>query len=155
LRQKCAALIIQSECMAPNRTARIFLAAVTAAGVCVFGAAAASQSLRDLRAQDREDRALDREASYTSEVCGRRIDADIEWSSVRDWPPRESVAKSCDGALSAVETICRAGRKDVVHRFVCAGDGSGASLTGKTLRYGGAPGSNGYAPTLAVIGGAQ
>lgn len=140
--------------MALNRTARVFLAALAATGACAIGAAAA-QSLRDLRAQDAEDRALDREASYTSEVCGRPIDAGIDWSSVRDWPPRESVAKSCDGALSAVETICRAGRKNVVHRFVCAGDGSGASLSGKTLRYGASPGSNGYASTLAAIGAAE
>lgn len=140
--------------MTAKRPAAAFLAAVAAMSLCAFGVASA-QSLRDLRAQEAEDRALDREASYTSDVCGRPIDAVIDWPSVRDWPPRESVAKSCDGALGAVETICRAGRKNVVHRFVCAGDGSGASLSGKTLRYGATPGSNGYASTLAAIGAAE
>ena len=120
-----------------------------------FAAPAGGQSLRDMRAQDADERALAREAAYTSEVCGRRIDAAIDWSSLRKWPARESLVDACDGALGAVETICRAGRKNAVHDFVCAGDGSGASLSGKTLRYGATPGVNGYAATLATIGGAE
>ncbi|MCB2097104.1 MAG: hypothetical protein AB7F91_04430 [Parvularculaceae bacterium] len=116
-------------------------------------AAAGGQSLRDLRAQDAEERALAREAAYTSEVCGRSIEAEIDWSSVRDWPADESLVDACNGALGAVETICRAGRRNVVHDFECAGDGSGPSLSGGTLRYGASPGGNGYAATLATIGG--
>ncbi len=121
----------------------------------VATAPAGAQSLRDLRSQDREDRALDREAAYTSEVCGRTIEASIDWASAASWPPRESLVEACDGALGAVETICRAGKTSVVRRFVCAGDQSGASLSSGVLRYGARPGGNGYAQTLAVIGGAQ
>lgn len=114
-----------------------------------------AQSLRDLRAHEAEERALAREAAYTSEVCGRSVPASIDWASAKDWPPRESLAGACDGALGAVETICRAGRRNVVHQFVCGGDRSGPSLSGKTLRYGASPGVNGYAATLATIGAAE
>lgn len=126
-----------------------------ALAAALLSAADGAQSLRDLRAQDADERALAREAAYTSEICGRPIPASIDWSSVRDWPAGESIVDACDGALGAVETICRAGRKNVVQQFVCAGDGSGPSLSGKTLRYGAAPGGNGYAATLATIGAAE
>jgi hypothetical protein len=118
-------------------------------------ASASAQSLKDLRARERENRELARQAAFTSEVCGRTIAATIDWSTAEDWPARESIAEVCDGALGAVETICRRGRTNVVHRFVCAGDGSGAELSGKTLRYGASPGGNGYAETLAEIGAAE
>jgi len=119
----------------------------------VLSGAAGAQSLRDLRAQDADDRALAREAAYTSKICGRAIDASIDWRSAADWPEDESLAEACDGALGAVESICRAGKTDVVSAFECAGDGSGPSLSGSTLRYGATPGRNGYAATLATIGG--
>jgi len=118
-------------------------------------AAAAAQSLRDLRARERENAEILRQAAFTSEVCGRTISASIDWTSAANWPAHESLAAACDGALGAVETICRKGRRNVVHRFVCAGDGSGADLSGKTLRYGAEPGANGYAKTLATIGAAE
>lgn len=116
---------------------------------------ASAQSLKDLRAQERENRELARQAAFTSEVCGRAISASIDWTTAGDWPADESLAGVCDGALGAVETICRRGRTNVVARFVCAGDGSGAALSGKTLRYGATPGGNGYAATLAEIGAAE
>lgn len=131
--------------------ALVALAAAFAPAPAIAGA----QSLRDLRAQDADDRSLDRQAAYTSDVCDRPISASIDWASAKNWPARESLVDACDGALGAVETICRAGRKNVVHQFVCAGDGSGPSLSGKTLRYGAAPGGNGYAATLATIGAAE
>lgn len=118
-------------------------------------AAASAQSLKDLRARERENRLLASEAAYTSEVCGRTVSASIDWSTAEDWPARESIAAACDSALGAVETICRRGRTNVVHRFICAGDGSGAELSGRTLRYGASPGGNGYAATLAEIGAAE
>lgn len=127
-----------------------------AAGLLALAAMpAGAQSLRDLRAQDAEERALVREAAYTSDVCGGSVSASIDWASARRWPAGESLSEACDGALGAVETICRAGRKNVVREFVCAGDGSGPSLSDKTLRYGASPGSNGYAATLATIGAAE
>ena len=131
---------------------RLLFAALSLA---LLGAPASGQSLRDLRAQDAEDAALAREAAYTSKICGRTISSRIDWQSARAWPAGESLADACDGALGAIETICRAGRKDVVRDFVCAGDGAGAQLSGKTLRYGASPGSNGYAATLATIGAAE
>jgi gas vesicle protein len=128
---------------------------IAAASLALIGAPASGQSLRDLRAQDADEADLAREAAYASKVCGRTISSRIDWQSARGWPAGESLADACDGALGAVETICRAGRKDVVRDFVCAGDGSGAQLSGKSLRYGALPGSNGYAATLATIGAAE
>ncbi len=112
---------------------------------------ASGQSLRDLRAQDADDAALAREASYTSEVCGRPIPARIDWASSKNWPADESLADACDGALGAVEAVCRAGKKSLVKSFVCAGDGSGPDLSGATLRYGASPGENGFAETKALL----
>lgn len=130
-------------------------------GVSIFCAlavaltAASAQSLKDLRARERENAELARQAAFTSDVCGRSISASIDWGSSADWPADESLAEVCDGALGAVETICRRGRTNIVERFICAGDGSGAELSGKTLRYGARPGGNGYATTLAEIGAAE
>ncbi len=114
---------------------------------------ASAQSLRDLRAQDAENQKLAREAAYTGEVCGLAVEASIDWSSAANWPPDQSLADACNGALSAVETICRKGRAGAVSSFVCAGDGSGPSLSGARLRYGAKPGVNGYDATLSVLGG--
>ena len=135
--------------------AKGFLLLVLASAAALSAATASAQSLKDLRARERENRALASEAAYTSKVCGRSIAASIDWSTVDDWPSGESLAAVCDGALGAVETICRRGRTNVVDRFVCAGDGSGADLSGRTLRYGASPGGNGYAQTLAEIGAAE
>lgn len=132
-----------------------FIPFVLALAAALSAATASAQSLKDLRARERENRDLSSEAAYTSEVCGRPISASIDWSTAADWPAGESLAEACDSALGAVETICRRGRTNVVHRFVCAGDDSGARLSGKTLRYGAAPGGNGYAETLAEIGAAE
>lgn len=129
--------------------------AILACAAALSAAPASAQSLKDLRARERESRELDRQAAFTSEICGRTISATIDWSSAADWPDGESLAAVCDGALGAVETICRRGRTNVVSRFVCAGDGSGADLSGTTLRYGAAPGGNGYAATLAEIGASE
>jgi hypothetical protein len=135
--------------------ARRMVPAFLVLAALLSAASASAQSLKDLRARERENRELARQAAFTSEVCGRTIAATIDWSTAEDWPARESIAEVCDGALGAVETICRRGRTNVVHRFVCAGDGSGAELSGKTLRYGASPGGNGYAETLAEIGAAE
>ena len=73
--------------------------------------------------------------------------------SLQDLPAQE--ADACDGALSAVETMCRQGRKDLVRSFTSAGDGSGPRLSGASLRYGAKPGANGYDATLAVLESAR
>ncbi|GJL91432.1 hypothetical protein [Hyphococcus sp.] len=114
-------------------------------------APAAAQSLRESRAQQSEERALEREAAFTQSVCGSNIDVMIDWRTAADWPDGASIAASCDGALSALEAACRKGKAPRVTRFVCAGDGSGASLRGGTLRYGASPGDNGYAETRSVL----
>ncbi len=123
-------------------------------GVLVFGVASA-QSLKELRVRDAEEAALDREVAYTQSVCGSSIDASIDWRSAADWPESVSLTLSCDGALGAVEAYCRTGegksRAQRITRFVCAGDGSGASLRGGTLRYGATPGDNGFVDTKMLI----
>jgi hypothetical protein len=135
---------------------RSVLIATTIALLCALAPlAAAAQlsgaSLRDLKAQQSDSDALAREAAYTSEVCGRSITARIDWPSTRDWPSGSNLVAACDGALSAVEAICRSGRKTLVRQFVCAGDGSGASLSAGTLRYGAKPGGDGFAETKALL----
>lgn len=116
---------------------------------------AAAQSLREIRARESEEAALDREASYTQSVCGTSFSASIDWRSAADWPDGVSIAASCDGALGALEAVCRTGdgkrKAQRISRFVCAGDGAGADLNGGTLRYGASPGDNGYADTKDVL----
>ncbi|WDI32565.1 hypothetical protein PUV54_05070 [Hyphococcus flavus] len=124
-----------------------------AAGLVMFCTplSANSQSLKEARAQETEERALEREASFTRSVCGMNFDVVIDWRSAANWPDGASIAESCDGALGALEAACRRGGAPRVSRFVCAGDGSGASLRGGTLRYGASPGDNGFSETRAVL----
>lgn len=137
---------------------RCFAAALTAgAGLCfaVSFTPAASQPLREIRAQEAEERSLDREVAYTESICGISLTAVIDWRSAANWPASVSLANSCDGALGAIEAICRDadGKSRVrrINRFVCAGDGAGASLRGGSLRYGATPGGNGFSETKALL----
>lgn len=128
---------------------------VLAAAILAMGAMidmASAQSLKELRARETEERMLAREISYTQSVCGHEIRSSIDWASAVHWPPEVSLAASCDGALGAVESYCR-GRlnRRMINRFVCAGDGAGATLRGGALRYGASPGANSYAETMAVL----
>jgi len=115
----------------------------------------AMQSLKSIRAQQAESEALESEIAYTNSICGGDITSHIDWSSASSWPEDESLASACDGALSALEAICRAGadRASSISRFVCSGDGSGASLSGGTLEYGASPGENGFADTKEYLDG--
>ncbi|MEO1241681.1 MAG: hypothetical protein AAFX54_07205 [Pseudomonadota bacterium] len=131
-------------------------AMVIAIVVCaVIGGGASAQSLKEIRGREANEQALEREAAYTRSVCGHSITATIDWSSAADWPEGVSLAASCDGALGALEAICRnrAGKAKAkrVTRFVCAGDGGGASLRGGMLRYGASPGENGFSETKALL----
>ena len=128
------------------------ISAIATAAVLASIAPVSAQSLKELRAREGEERALSAEAAFTGKVCGDDISASIDWSSVRDWPAGASIASACGGALSAVETVCRRGRKAFVRRFVCAGDGAGPRLSGSTLRYGASPGRNGFAETKSYLG---
>jgi hypothetical protein len=121
------------------------------AAMASVAAPAAAQSLKESRAQQSEERTLEREAAFTQSVCGSNIDVMIDWRTAADWPEGASIAASCDGALAALEAACRKGNAPRVTRFVCAGDGSGASLRGGTLRYGASPGDNGFAETRPVL----
>ncbi len=136
-----------------TKFASAFYAVMIACGA--FASVASAHSLKEIRGQESENAALDREAAYTQSVCGNSISASIDWRSAADWPEGVSIAASCDGALGALEAMCRngAGRAKAqrVTRFVCAGDGSGASLSGGTLRYGASPGDNGYSDTKALL----
>lgn len=121
------------------------LPVLLAAAMIGAHSADAAQSLREIRAQEAEERALEREAAFTQSVCGIKMTASIDWRSAADWPEDVSLAASCDGALSALEAACRKGAAPRVTRFVCAGDGSGASLRSGALRYGATPGNSGFA----------
>ncbi len=150
-------MIVMKTIIAKCRLAAVFAAG---AGMC-FGSAlapAAAQSLREIRAQEAEERSLDREVAYTESICGISLTAVIDWRSAADWPSSVSLTNSCDGALGALEAICRddegKSRAQRINRFVCAGDGDGASLRGGALRYGATPGGNGYAETKALLDGA-
>jgi hypothetical protein len=136
-----------------NVALKTALAALLSAGVLTAGASSSafSQSLREIRAQEAEEQALEREASFTRSVCDMNFDVVIDWRSAADWPDGSSIADSCDGALGALEAACRRGDAPRISRFVCAGDGSGASLRGGTLRYGASPGDNGFSDTRAVL----
>lgn len=127
-------------------TFRRLIAGLAIAAAMAGGAAA--QSLKDARARDADSAALAKEATYTREVCGAEIRAEIDWGSIGDW--RSGVlVEECDKALGALEAACRAGdpAAKAVTRFVCAGDGAGARLSGRTLRYGAARGVNAFAET--------
>lgn len=125
------------------------------AGLAALSAGASAQSLKSLRQQEADNAALAREAAYTSSVCGTPISARIDWSSAASWPENASIAAVCDGALSALETICRSDRArgSKVRSFVCAGDGDGPSLSGGTFRYGASPGGDGYSSSLSYLQG--
>lgn len=126
---------------------------ISALAMIAFAAAPAfaAQSLKSIRAQQSESDTLDDEVSYTNSVCGGAISSEINWSTAADWPEGESLAAACDGALSALEAICRAdggkGRASKITRFVCTGDGAGPSLSGGVLEYGASPGDNGFTDT--------
>lgn len=129
--------------------------------VCVLAAilaasGAVAQSLKSLRQQEADNAALAREAAFTRSVCRSSVDARIDWGSASSWPEGESLASACDGALGALETICRSDRArgSKVSSFVCGGDGGGPSLSGGTFRYGASPGGDSYSDSLPFLEGA-
>jgi hypothetical protein len=128
---------------------------LAALAACMATTPASGQSLRDIRAEEAENAAIAREASYTSEVCGRTISAGIDWPSAKNWSGGAGLAEACDGALGAVEATCRAGRKRLVASFVCAGDGAGPNLSGGTLRYGASRSGNSFAETKSYLDGVR
>lgn len=127
--------------------------AIAIAASIVLSAAASAQSLKEIRAREAEESSLDREVAYTESVCGHSISATIDWRSAANWPEDVSLAVSCDGALGALEAVCRDGNSEArrITRFVCAGDGSGASLSSGALRYGASPDDNGFSSTKALL----
>lgn len=133
------------------------IAGLTALAVAILAGtgAAAAQSLKEVRAREAEEKALEREVAYTRSVCGNALSGAIDWRSAADWPQDASLAGACDGALGALEAACR--KKDGkakarrITRFICAGDGAGASLSGGALRYGARPETSGFAETKALL----
>lgn len=132
------------------------LAPALLAAAAVLSASAFGQSLRSLRAQEADEAALAREAAYTNSVCGGNISARIDWRSATSWPEGRSLAAACDGALGALETICRSDRArgQRVSSFTCAGDGSGPSVSGGSFRFGATPGGDSYSSALPYLEGA-
>ncbi len=132
-------------------TLRAGFGSLLVAAIALAGAAEA-QSLRDERAREDNAAALADEAYYTRKVCGNEIRAEIDWASAGDWQAGLLIAE-CDRALGALEAACRAGDKRAqrVNRFVCAGDGAGARLSGQSLRYGAERGANAFAETREAL----
>ena len=122
-------------------------------GVMALESVAQAQSLRDARAREATAAALGEEAVYTRIVCGNELRAEIDWSSAGDWQEGLLIAE-CDKALGALEAACRAGDKRAqnVSRFVCAGDGAGATLNGRSLRYGARADLNAFEETQKRFG---
>jgi hypothetical protein len=110
-----------------------------AVGAGAATSALSAQSLRAMRAQQSEERALEDQAAYTQQLCGVRFDVVIDWSSFDHWPESASIARACDRGLSEIETGCRNGDAPRISRFVCTGDGSGASDRGGVFEYGASP----------------
>lgn len=133
----------------------VLLAVLAMTGLGASAMAADDQSLKELRARQAEEQRLQREASFTGNVCNTRISARINWGASSNWPSGRSLAAACDGALSAVEALCRDGKasqvRDKIKSFQCSGDGSGPSLSGSTLRYGASPGRNGFGATKSYL----
>ena len=137
-----------------RRTGALAIGLAVASLVALWPAPDTSaQSLKEMRERDDEERALQREADFTGRVCGASISASIDWSTFDDWPADASVVSPCDGALAALEALCRDGRGTggAVSSFVCAGDGAGASLSGGELTYGASPGDSGFDDAMAVL----
>ncbi|MEM8935953.1 MAG: hypothetical protein AAGC77_06055 [Pseudomonadota bacterium] len=113
-----------------------------------------AQSLKESRARAEETQAIQDQAQYTAHVCGNNLRARIDWSSLDTWPDGLSISDACDGALSALEAMCRGDGKDdaqSIAQFVCAGDGGGASLSAGTLRYGASPDGDAFSATKALL----
>lgn len=113
-----------------------WLASIAAMACALPVAGASAQSLKEARAREASQQALEREAVYTRSVCGNDIEIEIDWESANGWGEDRLIAE-CDQALGAVEAACRRGdeRARNVERFICAGDGKGVSLRNGELRY--------------------
>lgn len=72
-------------------------------------ALAAESTYRERMMMQDQSRKLSEEAEFTSEICGTRISASLRWDSflARDGRVSTNVYRECDGALSAIERICR------------------------------------------------
>ena len=148
----CVAIMLKGMKQLKSAFLLVVLFAMTA-GIGV--AAAEDQSLRELRARQAEEERLQREAAFTGNVCYTRISARINWNASSRWPGDRSLAGACDGALSAVEAMCRGGKADRVREriktFECSGNGSGPALSGSTLRYGAKPGGDSFSETQSYL----
>lgn len=134
----------------------LLLAALAAATWPAGVLAYQDESLAAARVRQEESRSLQAETAFTNDVCGISLQSRIIWKKSESWPnDGKGIAKACDGALGAMESLCRSGRKadiaGAIKSFQCSGDGSGPSLSGKTLRFGASPGGNGFQSTKAFL----
>lgn len=128
-----------------------FAATAIMLGAPIFMVGASAQSLKALRSQSIEEGALQNEAAYTAKQCGDALTASIDWTASGSWPEDQSLAHACDGALSAIEAVCRRPDAPSIKSFICAGDGRGAELSGSRLRYGAGTGRDAYQETLRTL----
>lgn len=128
----------------------------TALAAAIIAAPAGAQSLKSMRAQEADEQALAREVAYTNTVCASSIASRIDWRASAGWPAGASLVDACDGALGAIEAMCRSdagkARAQGIATFVCAGDGAGPSISGRTFRYGARPGVSGFRETRDYLG---
>ena len=134
---------------------RCILSLLSAFAILAAASGAGAQSLKSLRAQNAEEAARAHQIAYTNSVCGTHISSSIDWTSLRAWPENGNIVEACDGALGALEAMCRSGdgkkRVQKLSAFVCAGDGAGPSLSGSTLRYGASPSGDGFSQMMSYI----
>ena len=102
-------------------------------------AEAAGTSLQERRHQREQQRRLDDEAAFTSNVCNTRISASIHWDSFNSRGGTLNVVGFCDVALSAIERICRETPGKVqsrIRHLECgAGERRAVQLNGGTVKY--------------------
>lgn len=132
--------------------AALFLFASLSAGSAV---AQPPLSLKETRALEAETQGLSEEVAYTNSVCGLSMSAAVDWPSA--WTDIAALIAQCDRALGAVEASCRAGapKAEIANltRFVCAGDGAGPAIRGRTFRFGAARGADSFERTRVFIDG--
>ena len=114
----------------------------------LFGADAAAQSLAEERARREVESLVADQTDYSGDVCGTSFSSAVVWNGVDAAGRVRAAVRACDAALSAVETICRAGDDaavaDEMDAFECVLGGADLDLSGGTLSYAVEPGDEDY-----------
>lgn len=122
---------------------------------------AADTTYRERMMMQEQSRKLSEEAEFTSETCGTRIRASLHWDSflARDGRVSTNVYRECDGALSAIERICRDESKvealrEKLQRVECGGGKkTRVRLEDGSLRYAISRGDGGHQAVFEYLNG--